>query len=445
MWISSRQRVLPVALACLVGLAGTPATGTLAPAQAAEAALVLAALEILRDNHVDKPDPIRLLVAALDGIRGELTRAGVSETLADLPTDTETNARATFLARLEQAIRLAQGKRSETELQYSAAEAMVVSLGGPQSDFLTPAQVAEKTRRQQQGQLGFAGIGAVMTEREGRIYLWHVFPGSPAARAGLRDLDRLLAVEGQSTQGMTLDDVVRLVRGAQGTVAAVTVQRAGQKEPLTFSVTREPIATPPIEYTLSEGGVGYVRLPASLPSRSGEQLRQALQEMREHGMAGLVIDIRGGSLGFYSALDAVAETILPAGSRIYRTHTAHGTTMRETQATALVDQSVRLVVVVDGTTQALGTLLAAAIQEHRRGTVVGVRTSGVGQSGQAFPLPGGAEVWVKTFVVTTGAGVNLVARGVEPDVVVALGVEDIEQGIDAQLQRALQIVRASTR
>ncbi len=437
-------RAAPIlVLVFLVVLSGIVPPGAISTARAADATLVFAALKILVENHVDNPDPIRLLAAGANGLRQALTRAGISEVLTDLPADNEANARSAFLARLNQAVTLAQGKIGETQLQYSAIVAMVDSLE-TRSTFYTPEQLAER-ERSIRGEASFVGIGVIVEAKEGRVYCRYIIPGGPAARAGLRDFDRLLTVNGENIQGMTPREVSNRVRGAQGTQVTITVQRVGESSALSFSLTREPIAAPLIEHTVRQGGIGYIRFLRFTPG-SAAQIRLAIEDMQRQGIRGLVLDFRMPSAtGLFSELNGIAELMLTPGLPIYRLHTRQERRTQITRGSPVLDRTTPISILVDAGTGRLAALLAAAIQEHRRGVLIGVRTGPVGRAGQVFSLPSNAGIWVATARVTTGAGWDLEEKGVEPEIVVDLTGDDFDRAVDAQLQRAMQVAAQGNR
>lgn len=433
-----RGLVLLLAVVLLAASLATPAA--VRPARAADASIVFAALQVLAQVHIDSPDPLKLLTAALDGLRQALARAGITGPLADLTARDVAGARAEFQARFDQAVALAQGRIPEAELQYAAAQAMAASVGGSHTVFITPEQW-EVLDRQRRNEASFVGIGIRLLTRDGRFYVLEVFAGGPAARAGLRPFDRLLTIDGQSTEGMAAQDVVGRVRGQEGAAVTITAQRPGQAAPLSFTITRAPIVVPMVEHRMIEGGIGYLRFTQFNQGASSE-FGRAIEDLQRQGMRGLVLDLRGNTGGLISEFVQVASLLLPAGLPvIVREDRQQGRVVDSTGGVPALDPSTPLAVLVDGGTASGGELLGAAIQEHGRGAVVGVRTAGSVLASAYFPLPTGAVIQVAIRRVTTGKGVILEQQGVQPDVVVEMTIEDLDRGVDAQLQRAVQAVR----
>jgi len=421
-----------ILLAVAVGLAGIPAY---TPARAADASLVFATLNALAQRHVDEPDPVHLLRAALEGVREALRKAGITAELPDLRATDFALARQEFQQRFDEAVARASGRISEEELQYAAARAMASSLGDSHTGFLSPQEMEER-RRQQFNEAGYTGIGILLLSKSGRFYVRRVFPGSPAERAGLREFDRILTIDGQSTEGMSSEDVSGRIRGPGGTTVTLTVQRPGSSAPLTFSVVRAPIVVPTVEARVLPGPVGYLRF-SQFTQGSSFQVRQALQDLLREGIQGLLLDLRGNPGGFVAELNRVADYLLGPGLPLYTAESrSEGRTTQFTRGPRVLPPDVPLVVLVDEDTASAAELLSAALQEHGRGILVGTRTSGAVLISITVPFPGGAGVTVAIARLYTPRGAVLEKNGLHPDVEVDLALEDLDRGVDAQFVRA---------
>ncbi len=417
-------------------VAGAP--GLVAPARAADAGTFFAAWQAVIDNHVDNPDPVKLLSSAVGGLRQTLSRAGITEPLADLSATDAAGARAEFQARFDQAVTLAQGRIDEPQFQYAAASAMTVGVGDSHTRFFTP-EAYRAFLASLQGIPGYAGIGIRFVPRDGRYYIIEVFPGGPAARAGLRPFDRLLTVNGESVQGMTTADVVSRVRGPQGTTAALTVQRPGEAGPLSFSIVREPVAITPVEHALLERGVGYVRF-RSFSQGSAPQMRRALEELRRQGARAVVLDLRDNTGGLIIELAQIANLLLPAGMTVYTEQTRQGRSAQVAAGGPILPPSMPLITLVNANTMSSSEALVAALQDHGRALVVGARTAGAVQRTRYVPLPGGAGVGVPVARIFSPKGADLEGTGITPDASLDMSTDDLDRGIDSQLRRAIELV-----
>lgn len=424
---NSRDSMKALATVTLISLCLTT-LGLAAPPQTSESAVVLSALQLIRTKHIDSPDPIKLLVAALEGLRRALSRAGTAGRLADLDARSEASARASFVARFNQAVGLATGRLSAVQLARAAVSTMASSLRDPYSTFITPAQLAESRRR------GFGGIGIQFRRVDSGIYIWRVFSGGPAAQAGLREFDRIVAVDGQSIRGLTGDQVRSRIRGREGSTVRFTIRRPGQTASRTFSVTRGLITPILVTHRMLQGGIGYIH--TQFADGASLEMKSALEDLSRRGMRALVLDLRLSSGGLYRELDDISHLLLPPGLLVYSVTGQEPLTYR-TSGAPLLSPSVRIVVLVGGDTEAFSELLAAAILERGRGRLVGTRTPGLGGFYRSFDLPGGGALAIKTGRAFTGKGVPL-KNGVRPDIVVRLRASDLARGRDPQLERAIQ-------
>lgn len=412
------------------------------PAQAADQSLVFEALDQLQEHYVDPVSTVKVLNAAIGGLRTHLSQSGVVVALADIPlVGEDAEARRIFEGRFVDATTAAAGTVTPTQLAYTAVGAMTESFNDSHTGFLTPEQNAER-RQRQRGQAGFTGVGIVLFPRDGRFFVWTVIPGGPAQTAGVREFDRIAKVNDIPTGGMTVDQVSGMIRGPGGTPVTLTLERVGAPTPVVVTITREPIVVPAILRTeLLDGGVGYVKL-YQFVARTGRDVRNALTRLMGQGMRALVLDLRGNSGGFLQELNAVLNALLPAGEPMYTEMLQGGTTrLARTTQVPLVPLSIPVVVLVDEGSASAAELLAAAIQESRRGQIVGRRTAGAVEASIMIDLSDGSALSITSFRLSTGKGVRLEGAGVAPDVATELTLADLETGQDRPLDLALRLVR----
>jgi carboxyl-terminal processing protease len=428
---------LVVGLLVAVVVAGAPPP---AAAQPAAPSLVFEALQILQTHYVDPVDVPRALNGALDALRRQLSGAGVSAEVPDLPSGvSDADARRMFAERFAAAAAAAAGRLTVTQLAHAAIRGMAEAFNDSHTGFLTPEQNAER-RRRQQGQAGFTGVGIVLMPKDGRFFVGSIIPGGPADAAGVRAFDQILQVNDIPTGGLTVDQVSALIRGPAGTPVTLTLQRAGATDPVVVTITRAPIVVPSIfRAEVLPGGVGYLRL-YQFVERTGREVRAALARLREAGMRSLVLDLRGNGGGYLDELTSVFNALLPPGTPVY-TERRQGGAVRVVRTTQipLVPATLPVVVLVDDATASAAELLAAAIQESRRGVVVGTRTAGAVEASVLFDLSDGSALSVTTIRLATGGGVRLEGVGLTPDVAVELSVADLQAGVDSQLLAAVRL------
>lgn len=429
-----------VAVVLVCAMLAPPAVAQSAPSRA-EPALVLEALRVLQSNYVDPVDTTKVLNAAIDGLRRALSAAGIAAALEVIPPGLgEAEARRIFAEQFASAVTVG-ASLTPTQLSYAAIRGMTESFNDSHVGFLTPEANQERLNRQR-GQAGFSGAGIIIRALEGRIYVTAVIPGSPAEQAGVRDFDRILRIDGTSTDGMDIGQVSGLIRGVTGTPVTLTLQRGGSPIPVVTTITRGPIVIPSIfRAELLDGGIGYIRL-SQFAQRTGSEFREALGRLLDRGMRALILDLRGNSGGFLVELNVVLNTILPPGVPVYVERRRGGQErVVSTTGAPLLPARMPLAVLVDDGSASASELLSAAIQESRRGQLVGGRTAGAVEASILITLSDGSGLSVTTMRLSTGRGVRLEGAGVTPDVEAAMTAADFDAGADRPLAVATRLVR----
>jgi len=427
---------LLLSVGALAPLAAAP------PAHAADAGLVVEALDILRTRYVDPINPAALLNGAVEGLRGTLSRAGVKAEIQTIPPSSNFwQAQTQFRTRFDGAVSAAGGRVAKTTLAYAAIQGMTGLLRDSHTGFVTPEQNRERQARQR-GQAGFSGIGVVLLPRDGRLYVRDVIPGGPAAAAGMRPLDRIVRINGVPVAGMAIDQVANVIRGPVGTSVSVTVERGPGSAEETVAMARRPIQVPAIfQAKVLDAGVGYLQL-YQFVNRTGGEFKAAVDRMLAGGMRALVLDVRANHGGYLYELTGVLDTLLPAGKPVYRETTRNGLmrTVRTSDPPRL-PPSVPVVVLVDEGSASAAELLSAALQEHHRATLVGEKTSGAVEASVLIDLSDGSALSVTVQRLSTGLGKRLEGAGVSPDIIVAQATSDLEKGRDTQLLRGIAVAR----
>jgi carboxyl-terminal processing protease len=246
----------------------------------------------------------------------------------------------------------------------------------PHSNFLDP-RTFSKMRSRQEG--SFFGVGIIISRRDGKITVIAPMAGTPAASKGLRTDDVIAAVGEQSTEEMSLDDVVDLVRGPEGTDVTLTIARPGMKEPFTVDITRTRIPQTTVRFAfMVRPDVGYIRLSEFTSSSAGE-VRDAVDRLSAEGMQHLILDLRNNPGGSLDAAIGVADTFLAKGNLIVttrgRTPSSHSTLSAPGNHKPF--EGAVVVLVNEGSASA-SEIVAGAIQDHDRGLVLGEVTWGKG-------------------------------------------------------------------
>lgn len=434
------QRAMAVVM--MVAVLAPLAVAQTAPVNGPEPTLVFEALRALRTNYVDPIDAAKVLNGAAEGLRAQLSSAGVSATVAGIPAGTaEAEARQLFGEQFASAAAAAGTSLTPAQLSYAAIRGMTEAFKDSHTGFLTPQQNAER-RSRQKGQAGFTGVGVILLPKDDKFFVWSVIPGGPAEGMGVREFDRILKVNDSSTTGMTVDQVSGMIRGAPGTPVTLTLGRAGLSEPLAITITRGPIVVPSIfKAEVVDGGIGYIKLYQFVEGTAVD-FRAALSRLMAQRMRALVLDLRGNGGGYLHELNGVMNALLPNNLPVYTEMRQGGMTrVQRTNATPMLPTTMPIWVLVDEGSASAAELLSAALQENKRGQLIGEKTAGAVEASIMIDLSDGSALSVTTFRLATGRGVRLEGVGVRPDIEAVLSAADIEAGQDRVLGTALRTAR----
>lgn len=272
----------------------------------------------------------------------------------------------------------------------------------PHSQYLT---TSDYTALKIQTHGSYGGLGIVIGVREGFLTVVSPMEGTPASRMGIRSLDRIVEIDDEDTDGMTLDEAVSKMRGPQGTHVKLTILREGVSDPLDFDLTREIIEVKSIPYSFAtEDSLGYVRI-SQFSETTPENLERALNSLERQGIKGLVIDLRRNPGGLLTEAIAVSEKFVPKGKLIVFTDGRVQVQKAHYYSQAgRVHDGYPLVVLVDGGSASASEIVAGAIQDLDLGVIVGERTFGKGSVQSVFPLSDGAALKLTTAKYFTPSG-----------------------------------------
>ncbi|MCX7669873.1 MAG: S41 family peptidase [Anaerolineae bacterium] len=318
---------------------------------------------------------------------------------------------------------------------YGAIRGLVGSYKDPHTTFLEPAP-----RRLERDEIRghFGGIGATLSRDEAGALVVTVMRDRPAARAGVRDGDILLAVDGVTiTADMPVRDVVDLIRGEEGTPVRLTLRRGGVPEPFEVVVTRERIEVPSVEWRVlnAAGHTGYVKI-SIFGERTDQELQTGLNELAAQGVDRLVLDLRGNGGGLVETAVDAASRFLARGVVLYEVRRGGQERFYEVKRVSSPAHDWPLAVLVDGGTASASEIVAGALQDTGRGVLIGEKTYGKGSVQEVHELADGSSLHVTVARWLTPARHQIDRVGLTPDVPVNISAADREAGRDPQLARA---------
>jgi carboxyl-terminal processing protease len=318
---------------------------------------------------------------------------------------------------------------------YGAIRGMVNTYNDENTAFIEPGRAAI-FREDVSG--SFEGIGAAVRMDElGRLIIAEPFAGRPAAEAGLVRGDVVLAVDGTTLQGLSLYEAISLIRGPAGTTVELSISRDGVDEPFEVSVIRARIEIEVVESDRLGDDIGYIRLTEFSRGSTGKMV-EAIKELREQGeLKGLILDLRDNPGGLLDESIFVSSQFVTEGViTIERLKGGEEQKFEAQPGGAAPD--LPLVVLVNRGSASASEIVAGAIQENGRGTVLGEQTFGKGTVQIPHTLSDGSELRVTIAEWLTPSGKQISGEGIVPDVYVERTQEDFVEGQDPQLERAVE-------
>jgi carboxyl-terminal processing protease len=294
----------------------------------------------------------------------------------------------------------------------------------PHSDYLDEEEYQELLS-DSEGE--FAGIGIEINRDDNRLRIISPIDDTPATRAGLHAGDVIARIDGEPTDSMTLHDAVEKLRGAAGSSVRITIER-GQEKPFDVSLTRAVIRVRSVKSKLEPGRIGYIRIASFGEHTEGEFLA-ALDEMRKGGspLNGLVLDLRNDPGGLLDAAVHIAGDFLD-DTVVVSTRGRHDEDNETYRAPANGDRlkGVPIVVLINGASASASEIVAGALQDLKRATLLGTRSFGKGSVQTIIPLDGQGALRLTTARYYTPSGRSIQGDGIVPDIVVLPSKEAVD-------------------
>jgi carboxyl-terminal processing protease len=298
-----------------------------------------------------------------------------------------------------------------TELVEVALDSMTASLD-PHSAYLTPEELRE-TQLVTMGEFG--GLGIQVTEEEGVVKVIAPLDDTPAARAGIKSGDVITHLDGDSIHGRSLKDAVGLMRGPPGTSINLTIARQG-RPPFQLNLTREIITIEPVRWR-RYGSIGYIRI-VGFNEKAAERLEDAMVDLRTNqpGLTGLVIDLRNNPGGLLDQSIEVADAFLDNGTIVAIKGRDAASQRAFSARYGDLARDLPIVVLVNAGSASAAEIVAGALQDQHRATLMGEPSFGKGSVQTVMRLPEGGALKLTTALYYTPNGTAIQARGVQPDI-----------------------------
>jgi len=319
-------------------------------------------------------------------------------------------------------------------LVEGAKRGMVDALGDDYTTYMSAEETAE-FNKSLSGDIG-GGVGVEIGIRGDQPTVVRVLRDNPAEEAGVRVGDRIVAVNDESVVDKTVSDVVIKVRGDAGTTVRLGLVRDGER--IDIPITRGQVNNPSV-YSSIDDGIGVMTI-SRFDNDTGRLARQAANDFKDAGVRGVVLDMRGNGGGYVDAAKAVAGIWLD--DEVVVVEKAAGRVVEEVRSPSQpILGGVPTVVLVDGSSASASEIVAGALRDHGKATLVGQTTFGKGSVQRLVNLSEGSTLKVTIARWYTPSGINISEKGIAPQVVVELSSEDINANRDPQLDAATDELR----
>lgn len=338
---------------------------------------------------------------------------------------------------LEDKFAPAEKPTSRQEMLWGAISGLTGSLHDPYTTFFPPQ---EKEIFESSIRGDFEGVGMEIGIRQNALTVIAPIKDTPAYRAGIKAGDRIVEIDGKPADGISVEEAVKRIRGPKGSTVAFLIAREGTQEPLNISVMRDIVVIPNIETEVRENDIFLIRL-STFSERAPQLFREALREMVQKGQYGLILDLRNNPGGFLEVAVDIASWFLPPGDIVARERFNNGREQLYRSKGYNIFNHLPMVVLVNKGSASASEILAGALQEHGVATIVGEQTFGKGSVQELVPITDNTSLKVTIARWFTPQGNTISEKGLTPNVEIAQDPKDTEHVVDAQLERALKIVR----
>src|SRR6195952_733778 len=309
----------------------------------------------------------------------------------------------------------------DSELIDAAIQGMVSNLD-PHSSYMD-AKMYGDMQITTKGQFG--GVGIEVTQEDGLIKVISPIDGPPASRAGIKSGDRIAGIDGASIAGLPLTEAIDKMRGSSGSKITLTILREGEKKPFDVTLVRAVVSVDAATYR-REGDIGYIRMPG-FNEQTADGLEHAVRDLKKQigpGIKGYVLDLRNNPGGLLDQAIQVSDDFLNSGEVVSTRGRHSEDTQRYDAKPGDITDGKPVVVLVNAGTASASEIVAGALQDHKRATVIGMTSFGKGSVQTIIPLgEGRGALRLTTARYYTPSGHSIQAQGIIPDIQVAQGDE----------------------
>lgn len=332
------------------------------------------------------------------------------------------------------------GEIDDNDLLEAAIKGMTQSLNDPYTVFMNSD---EYTSFVEQSEGHFVGIGAQLGIKDDKVTVVAPLEGSPAEKAGLKAGDVILKVDGTEITEPNVEKAISMIKGEQGEPVTLTVSREGA-EYQDITIIRDVVKVVSVKGELIDGNIGYIQM-SSFDEDVAENFKEKIVELKNQGMKGMILDLRGNPGGYLTEAVKVASQFIPKGEIVTYTIDKYGN-KQESKSVGGEAEGMPLVVLIDGGSASASEVVTGALRDYEAGTIVGTTSFGKGVVQQLIEFgdgSGGLKVTTSKYYTPNGENIHKV--GIKPDIEVTLSEEVLQQeynrNIDPQYLKALEVIK----
>lgn len=367
------------------------------------------ALAKVRANYVVEPDDSKLLENAIRGVMAEFGQTRGDPIALPLPMQGKA---VSFGDALKQIRANYAVKADNSKLVEYAIKGAVTGLD-PHSTYLS----AKEVEQEEQERGGFGGLGVDVKMESGGAKVIEPLDNMPAARAGVLAGDTITAIDGKSLKGLSMSVAGEKMRGPAGSSVTLTLARNGAVAPVTVRVVRDIIRVIPVQYSV-EGDVGWIKVKSFENRYTADRIRWAVEDIKKvlgSNVSGFVLDLRNNPGGLLDQAIAVADAFLDGGSIVVTKGRSASDIHRADAKPGDITDGKPLIVLINGGSASASEIVAGALQDNNRATVLGTRSYGKGSVQTLIPLLNKGAIRLTTARYFTPSGRSIQATGIEPD------------------------------
>ncbi len=326
------------------------------------------------------------------------------------------------------------------KILYGAISGMAGSLGDPYTVFMEPKKTESFVESVETGG-SFEGVGMELGLKDNVLTVVAPIEGTPAAKAGMKAGDVILKIDDKATDDMLLEEAVSLIRGKKGTKVVLTIIRKGVVEPKVITLTRDTIQVPVVTWRMEDNNIAYIKIyqfTGNLPSR----FQKAVSELLQKKAKKIILDLRNNPGGYLETSVEIASWFIPKGEVVAIENFGDVDTQKIDRSYGYKElQNFPVVVLINKGSASASEILAGALRDIKQIKLIGETSFGKGSVQSLEQFRGGSSLKITIAKWLTPSGLSISESGLKPDIEIELTDKDVENNIDSQLNKAIEILK----